>query len=84
MSDQDKPLTFKQFVDFYSKVIEPRFNEIENKLLVHDKRFDEVDQSFDDLYKKFEDLHMEYKVITHPFKEIQEGLDEELEKQLAN
>jgi len=75
MSEQEKPLTFKQFIEFYRSEIEPRLKKID---LIDQKleTYQNISQSrFDDLYKKFEDLHTEYKVITQQFKEIEQGLD---------
>ncbi len=86
MSEQEKPLTFKQFIEFYRSEIEPRFHRIEKKLETHDQRFDQIDIRMDELYKKFEALYMEYKVMTQQFKEIETGLDQirELPKTLTN
>jgi len=57
MSETEKPLTLSQFVEFYSKMIEPRFAAIENEVKEFRQEFREFKSDtvskFDDLYKKF-------------------------------
>ncbi len=54
----------KRYIDalseFYSRVIEPRFDRIEKRLDGHDDKFRDILQHFDGIYSRFEQLETEY------------------------
>ena len=70
-----EPITKKDLTDtlmeFYGKVIEPRFDKIEQKLEEHDKKFGDLLNHFDQIYLKLDRLETEYHTITYSIQRIE-------------
>jgi site-specific DNA-adenine methylase len=60
MAEITKKDIFDTLVEFYGKVIEPRFDRIEKKLDEHDQNFRDIFNHFDQIYQRFERLETEY------------------------
>lgn len=73
--EQNSPLTFSRFVEFFEKSIQPQLNEI---ILIRSdlKNYQQkADDRFDFLFKKYGDFSQELTIITHQLKRIDQRLD---------
>lgn len=74
-----EPMTKKDLTDalieFYGKVIEPRFDNIEKKLEDHDRSFADLLNHFDPIYHRLDRLETEYHTITFSIQRIEQCLD---------
>ena len=53
-----KPVTLSVLIDFFDKIVEPRFIKLmDERFLASESR---MNQRFDDLYRKYERLEQEY------------------------
>jgi len=65
--------------EFYGKVLEPRFDRIENRLEEHDQKFKDILDHFDTIYVKPDILETEYHAINAGISRIEKQL-EDIEK----
>jgi archaellum component FlaC len=63
--------------DFYTKILEPRFDSIEKKLDGHDQKFDDLTRHLDQIYSRFERLEMEYHAINGAIDRLDETYRED-------
>jgi len=60
--------------DFYSKILEPRFDRMEKRLDGHDQKFDDLTRHLDQIYSRFERLEMEYHAINGAIDRLDEHI----------
>jgi len=75
MTDINKKDIFDVLSEFYGKILEPRFNRIENTLDDHGRKFRDLLDHFDRIYTKFDQLETEYYSITASIDRIEKRLD---------
>ncbi len=61
-------------LDFYGKVLEPKFRFLEEKLTEHDDKFALILDHIDALYQRFERLEEEYRLIVHGMEQIEKAV----------
>ncbi len=61
--------------EFYLKILEPRFDRIENRLNEHDQKFKDILLHFDQIYQRLERLETEYYAIKAGIDRIENRLD---------
>ncbi len=60
--------------DFYTRILEPRFDRIEKTLEGHDQKFDDLTHHLDQIYLKIERLEMEYHAINAAIDRLDEHI----------
>lgn len=77
---KESPLTVSQLANFFSKYVDPKFDELREEIGDIRRDIAEINARQEDLYKKQEDLHIEYTVIKEQLSRIEAKLDLEFQE----